>query len=131
MGDSVSKPPILELKNISYSYHSLQGETLALSDISFQVHEGEFIAIVGPSGCGKSTLLSILACLLEPELGTIQFQNPDGSIHYPHIGYMLQRDYLFEWRTVYKNVTLGLELNRKKTKENLAFVDTLLKEYDL
>ena len=131
MGESVSKPPLLELKNISYSYHSLQGEALALSDISFQVREGEFIAIVGPSGCGKSTLLSILARLLEPENGTIQFQNPDGSIHYPHIGYMLQRDYLFEWRTVYANVTLGLELNKKKTKENLDFVDTLLKEYDL
>lgn len=123
--------PILELKNISYSYHSLKGETPALTNISFRVMEGEFIAIVGPSGCGKSTLLSIIARLIEPEQGTILIQNPDGSLHYPQIGYMLQRDYLFEWRSVYKNVILGLELNKQVTKENLAFVDTLLKEYGL
>lgn len=129
--DTATKSPILTLQNISYSYHSLQGETLALSNISFQVSEGEFIAIVGPSGCGKSTLLSIIARLLEPETGTILIQNPDGSIHYPHIGYMLQKDYLFEWRTVYENVILGLELNKKKTEENLDYVNALLKEYGL
>lgn len=131
MDTDTSKPPILTLQNIGYSYHSLQGETLALSNISFQVTEGEFIAIVGPSGCGKSTLFSIIARLIEPETGTILIQNPDGSIHYPHIGYMLQKDYLFEWRTVYDNVILGLELNRKKTKENLDYVNTLLQEYGL
>lgn len=131
MDTDSSKQPILTLQNISYSYHSLQGETHALSNISFQVSEGEFIAIVGPSGCGKSTLLSIIARLIEPEKGTILIQNPDGSIHYPHIGYMLQRDYLFEWRTVYDNVILGLELNKKKTKENLDYVNTLLREYGL
>lgn len=131
MNQTAFKAPILELKNIHYSYHSLQGETKALSNISFQVMEGEFIAIVGPSGCGKSTLLSIISRLIEPEEGTICIQNPDGSLHYPHIGYMLQRDYLFEWRTVYENVTLGLELKKKKTKENLAFVNDLLSEYGL
>ena len=131
MDTDTSKPPILTLQNISYSYHSLQGETLALSNISFQVAEGEFVAIVGPSGCGKSTLLSIIARLIKPENGTILIQNPDGSIHYPHIGYMLQKDYLFEWRTVYENVILGLELNKKKTKENLEYVNTLLQEYGL
>lgn len=50
----------LEVTGLSYSYHSMDGETQALSDISFQVEEGEFIAVVGPSGCGKSTLLSII-----------------------------------------------------------------------
>ena len=122
---------ILELRNIGYSYHSLHGETKALKDISFGVREGEFIAIVGPSGCGKSTLLSIIAGLLAPEQGTIAVNNPDGSLHYPKIGYMLQRDHLFEWRTVYHNVTLGLELNHKMTKENLDKIDTLLKDYGL
>lgn len=131
MDTATSKPPVLTLQNISYSYHSLQGETLALSDISFQVAEGEFVAVVGPSGCGKSTLLSIIARLLQPEKGTILIQNPDGSIHYPHIGYMLQKDYLFEWRTIYENVILGLELNKKKTKENIEYVKKLLYEYGL
>lgn len=122
---------ILELKNIGYSYHSLHGETLALKDISFGVREGEFVAIVGPSGCGKSTLLSIIAGLLAPEKGTIVVNNPDGLLHYPKIGYMLQRDHLFEWRSVYRNVTLGLELNNMLTKERLAAVDRLLQDYGL
>ena len=122
---------ILELKNISYSYHSLNGETRALKDISFGVREGEFIAIVGPSGCGKSTLLSIIAGLLPPESGTILFNNPDGSLQYPKVGYMLQRDHLFEWRTVYRNVTLGLELHHMLTPDRLQKVDRLLTEYGL
>lgn len=122
---------ILELKNIGYSYHSLHGETKALSDISFGVKEGEFVAIVGPSGCGKSTLLSIIAGLLTPEQGTILVNNPDGSLHYPRIGYMLQHDHLFEWRTVYRNVTLGLELHHLLTPERLRLVDRLLTEYGL
>lgn len=122
---------ILELKNISYSYHSLHGETKALDNISFGVREGEFIAIVGPSGCGKSTLLSIIAGLLAPEEGTISVNNPDGSLHYPKIGYMLQKDHLFEWRNVYRNVTLGLELNHCMTKEYLDTVERLLTDYGL
>ncbi len=122
---------ILELKNISYSYHNLQGETPALKDISFGMKEGEFVAIVGPSGCGKSTLLSIIAGLLKPEGGTIVVNNPDGSLHYPKVGYMLQHDHLFEWRTVYKNVILGLEINHMMTPEKLAYVDKLLHDYEL
>lgn len=122
---------IIELKNISYSYHSLQGETVALQDISFGVSEGEFVAVVGPSGCGKSTLLSIIAGLLQPESGTIVVNNPDGTLHYPRIGYMLQRDHLFEWRTIYKNAILGLEINHMLTEERLAYVDQLFFDYNL
>lgn len=122
---------ILELNHIGYSYHSLHGETAALMDISFGVKEGEFLAIVGPSGCGKSTLLSIIAGLLQPETGTIVVNNPDGSLHYPRIGYMLQHDHLFEWRTVYQNTVLGLEINHMMTKERLAHVDKLFLDYDL
>lgn len=122
---------VMELKNIGYSYHTLDGETPALHDISFGVNEGEFVAIVGPSGCGKSTLLSIIAGLLEPETGTIAVNNPDGSLHYPKVGYMLQRDHLFEWRNVYQNVTLGLEINHMLTPERLARVDQLLIDYNL
>lgn len=122
---------IIELNNIGYSYHSLHGETVALKDITFGVKEGEFVAIVGPSGCGKSTLLSIIAGLLAPETGTIVVNNPDGSLHYPRIGYMLQRDHLFEWRSVYQNTILGLEINHMMTQERLAHVEELLQDYDL
>lgn len=122
---------LLQLKNISYSYHSLQTETPALNQISFHIDVGEFVAIVGPSGCGKSTLLSIVAGLLSPEEGTIVFHNPDGSLSYPKIGYMLQRDHLFEWRSIYQNAILGLEINKKLTQENIDRVLALMKDYDL
>jgi len=122
---------MLKLQNISYAYHTLHGETPVLKDLSFEVKEGEFVAVVGPSGCGKSTLLSIIAGLLAPEEGTIAVNNPDGSLTYPRIGYMLQRDHLFEWRTVYKNVILGLEIRDMLTKERLAYADKLLSDYGL
>lgn len=122
---------ILELKNICYSYHSMHGETTALDNISFGVKEGEFVALVGPSGCGKSTLLSIIAGLIEPEQGSICVNNPDGSLNYPKVGYMLQHDHLFEWRSIYKNVILGLEINHMLTPDRLAYVNQLLKDYEL
>lgn len=115
---------LIELKNIGYSYHNLAGETGAIKDVSFQVEEGEFVALVGPSGCGKSTLLSIIAGLLAPETGTIVVNNPDGSLHYPRVGYMLQHDHLFEWRTIYQNVTLGLEIHHALTKERTDYVNS-------
>ena len=100
--------PMLSLHDVTLSYHSLSGETKAVSHLSFSVEEGEFVALVGPSGCGKSTLLSIIAGLLAPETGTIVVNNPDGSLHYPRVGYMLQHDHLFEWRTTvsYTHLTL-------------------------
>lgn len=124
-------PYLLELKNISYSYHTLHGETKALNNISFGVKEGEFLAIVGPSGCGKSTLLSIIAGLIKPEYGTIIVNKSDGTIGYPKIGYMLQKDHLLDWRSVYQNVILGLEIQDKLTKENIEYVHELLEEYGL
>ncbi len=130
--------PILELHDICYSYHSLEGETDALSHISFQVNKGEFLAIVGPSGCGKSTLLSIIAGLLLPENGKIHFPVPQEegidkhpAADCPRIGYMLQHDHLFEWRTIYRNVTLGLEINHQLTTEKKQRVMELLKDYGL
>lgn len=123
--------PILSLKNIGYSYHSLQGQTAALKDISFHINEGEFVSVVGPSGCGKSTLLSIIAGLIKPEEGTIVFDNPTGAISYPKIGYMLQHDHLFEWRTIYQNAVLGLEIAGELTPEKKENVLQLMKDYGL
>ena len=134
--------PLLELKDICYSYHSLQGETKALSHISFQIPKGEFVSIVGPSGCGKSTLLSIIAGLLKPECGEIIFASSDAGqtsasaadsaqFQQPRIGYMLQHDHLFEWRTIYQNIILGLEINHQLTPERIDRVMELLKDYEL
>ena len=115
---------VLKVSGVSYSYHTLSGETPALSNITFSVPEGEFLAIVGPSGCGKSTLLSMIASLMEPESGTI-------SMSRQRIGYMLQKDHLFEWRTIYKNVILGLEIQNRMTEKNLEHVEQLLRDYGL
>ena len=90
--------PKLEVRGVDYSYHTMEGETKALSDISFHVNSGEFLCIVGPSGCGKSTLLSLLAGLLAPERGEILLDGVSVGKGASGIGYMLQRDHLFEWR---------------------------------
>lgn len=116
--------PLIHLSHVSFSYHTPGGETLALSDIDFSVYPEEFLAIVGPSGCGKSTLLSILSGLLKPEKGERLASDLT-------IGYMLQRDHLFEWRSIWKNVTLGLEIQKRLNAETKVYARSLLKEYGL
>lgn len=114
---------VLKLKNVSKKYQAKNGEIEALSDISFNVKQGEFVSIIGPSGCGKSTLLSIIAGLESKTSGDIQVEG--------NTGYILQKDSLLEWRTIYDNVTFGLEIKHKKTKENEAYAIELLKKYGL
>ena len=114
---------IMEVKNICKTYQSQNGEIEALKNISFDICEGEYISIIGPSGCGKSTLLSIISGLENKTSGEIYI---DGKI-----GYMLQKDNLLEWRTIYKNVLLGLEIQKENTPENRAYVKELLKKYGL
>ena len=121
----------LSLKNVSFSYHSQNGEVRALDSISFHVRAGEFVAIVGPSGCGKSTILSLIAGLLKPESGDITFYTEDPHDKKPGIGYMLQRDHLFEWRSVYRNIILGLEINHQLTPEKKEKVLAMAEDYGL
>ena len=121
----------LSLKNVSFSYHSQSGEVRALDSISFHVRAGEFVAIVGPSGCGKSTILSLIAGLLKPESGDITFYTEDPHDKKPGIGYMLQRDHLFEWRSVYRNIILGLEINHQLTPEKKKKVLAMAEDYGL
>ncbi len=116
---------ILTLENLGYSYHTPEGEVPALRAINLALAPGEFISIAGPSGCGKSTLLSLIAGLLKPETGTINVKSNNS------IGYMLQRDSLLEWRTVYNNILLGLEIQNKKNTGSLEFVERLIKDYGL
>ena len=116
---------ILKVKNLRKTYHTKNNEILAVDNFSFNLEKGEFVAIVGPSGCGKSTILSILCGLDNASSGKIEI---DKSLKF---GYMLQGDNLFDWRTIYKNCLLGLELENKLTKENLDYVNNLLDTYGL
>ncbi len=123
--------PKLEVRGVDYSYHTMEGETKALSDISFHVNSGEFLCVVGPSGCGKSTLLSLLSGLLVPEKGEIRLDGVPVGKGASGIGYMLQRDHLFEWRTILSNVSLGLEVRRMCDSKHLSRVKGLLDSYGL
>ena len=126
--------PKLQVSRVSFSYHSKNRETLALSDISFNVDTGEFIAIVGPSGCGKTTLISLLCGLNMPEAGAIFLdgelleKNPKNATG---IGYMFQKDHLFEWRDIFSNVSLGLEIQKKLNTETKQELSDLLSDYGL
>ncbi len=117
---------LLEIKNLRKTYHDKNGEILALDDISFNLKQGEFVAIVGPSGCGKSTILSILSSLENKSSGTVKF-----NIDNPKIGYMLQNDALFDNRTILDNTLLGLEINKTLNEENKARAIKLLDMYGL
>lgn len=116
----------LQVKNLSKNYLSNLGITKAIKNISFEVNDKDFIAIVGPSGCGKSTLLSIIANLEKKSEGTITFKNKKTKI-----GYMFQQDCLFDHLTILENCLLGLKIKGKITKEDTQYVTNLLNTYGL
>ena len=119
------KKNILEISNLKKIYHTEKNEILAVENFSFTLKEGEFVSIVGPSGCGKSTILSILCRLIEKSDGEIKV-SPDMKL-----GYMLQNDSLFDFRTILENCLLGLEIKHELTEENKKYVINLLETYGL
>ncbi len=122
---------ILRVEDVSHTYQAENGEVNAFEHISFTVRRGEFLSIVGPSGCGKSTLLSVIAGLIPPSGGRVLVDGAVITGVSPHIGYMLQRDNLLEWRTILNNVLFGLEIRRAKTPQNIERAERLLKTYGL
>lgn len=151
---------ILKFDNVSKIFYTKEHQTVAIDRLSFEINEGEFVALIGPSGCGKTTILSLVCGLIEPTSGRVirggkqideqeeeldatsnerlktlkskiaLFRHPKESGD-ARVGYMLQRDQLFEWRTIERNVTLGLEIQCKNTPENIAKAQELLKKYGL
>ena len=115
---------VLRFDNVSMHYHRKQGETVALKKVNFAVQEGEFVAIIGPSGCGKTTLLSLAAGLLKPTEGKVVTSGCS-------FGYMLQKDELFPWRTIEKNIFLPLEIKRTNTAEHRSRALALAEKYGL
>lgn len=122
---------IVETKGLSMKYHTLEGETAAIENLSLQVEEGEFISIIGPSGCGKSTLLSLICGLIKPSGGEILIGGERVEGPNPHIGYMPQRDQLFPWRNIIENVLIGLEVQYKLNDDTRAKAVSLLNKYGL
>ena len=122
---------VLEINNLCHAYHNMDGETPALKNLSFSLEKGEFVSIVGPSGCGKSTLLSIISGLLTPESGTLLLNGKHLCKNTTDIGYMLQKDHLLEWRTIYKNIVLGLEITHQLSATTKKKAYALLEQYGL
>lgn len=122
---------ILKIENISKIYQAKNGEITALNNVNLEVYEGKLLSIIGPSGCGKSTLLSIIAGLEPKTSGKLYIDGEETEGISAKIGYMLQKDSLLEWRSIYKNVMFGLEIRHLVNEENKAYVEELLKKYNL
>ena len=120
----MKEEPLISLEHVSMHFFNQDGVLTVLDDISVQLQQGEISAMLGPSGCGKSTILNILSGLLEPTGGAIE--------RHGSIGYMFQRDHLLDWRTIYDNVLIGLEIQKQKNSEvHLQKVERLLRTYGL
>ena len=115
---------MLTFDNISYTYHTNEGETTAVKDLTFTVDNGQFVSVIGPSGCGKTTILSLAAGILSPTSGEVLRDNGE-------VGYMLQRDALFPWRTVEQNIFLPLEVKKRNTPQMREKAVSLAEKYGL
>lgn len=97
---------IVEVNDLTKTFYTKDGEMRVLDHINFYVEQGEIFSLLGPSGSGKSTILNILTKLIEPTEGNVVINGT--------IGYMFQRDHLLDWRTIMDNITIGLEILKKK-----------------
>lgn len=122
---------LLEIKNVCLNYQTSENEIEAIKNLSFDAYYGEFISIIGPSGCGKTSILSMIAGLIPPTSGEIKFLGKESEKITDKLGYMLQKDQLFSWRTVEKNVFLPLEVKKINTEENRKRALDLLEKYGL
>lgn len=129
--NQMNKNNLVEVKDLNLIYQSLNSETYALKDVSFNIKNHEFVAIVGPSGCGKTTILSLVAGLIKPTSGEIIVDGKTPNVKEDLCGYMFQRDNLLPWRTIEKNIYFGLEIKHKNTAERKAYAVELAKKYGI
>jgi NitT/TauT family transport system ATP-binding protein len=100
----------IAIRDLSKTFVQGPREVPAVSAVSFDVHDREFVAVVGPSGCGKSTILNMIGSLVAPTSGEILVDGARVGVRpAPQIGYVFQKDTVFPWRTVERNIALGLE----------------------
>lgn len=121
----------VELDNVSHVYVGKQGASLAIEQIKLQVLQGEFVSLIGPSGCGKTTILSLISGLLLPSAGVVRVGGDSIVKPSSKVGYMLQQDYLFPWRTIWENAVIGLELMGELNRKTEGYARELLEEMGL
>lgn len=122
---------LLEFERVTMRYHTPNGETTVLEDFSLTVRPGEFVALLGPSGCGKSTVLSLAAGLITPDAGRVLLKGRPVTEPPAHMGYMLQRDHLFEWLTVRQNALLGVRVRQKPGQHHKDYIEQLMRSCGL
>ncbi len=122
---------LLVIDDVTLNYQTVTDEITAIKNLSFDCNQGQFVSIIGPSGCGKTTILSLIAGILEPTYGKITLDGKKIVKSNDQLGYMLQKDQLFPWRTIEKNVYLPLEVKKIATAENKKLALDLLKKYGL
>ena len=120
-----SIPVQLSVRNIRKSFSGKAGEVRVLDGLGFHINERDFVSIIGPSGCGKTTIFNIIAGLLEPDAGSLHYRGEEIESLRGRVGYMMQKDLLFPWRTVLGNVLLGLETRGVERDE----AETKAREY--
>ena len=128
-GNALMDDVLVKFDDVSLTYHDKSGETLAISDLSFEVKRGELLGVVGPSGCGKTTVLSIISSIIKPSSGNVTVDGTTAEESRDKCGYMLQRDELFPWLTISQNVLLGTKIKKMKGRRDYAFA--LLDNYGL
>ncbi|WP_248926950.1 ABC transporter ATP-binding protein [Paenibacillus hamazuiensis] len=121
----------IELRGVCLSYFTPKQETEAIRDINLSIDAGEFISIVGPSGCGKSTMLSLISGMYRPTKGKVSIDGQEVTGTSPKVGYMLQHDYLFEWRDILSNLMVGAEIRKLDRKKAERKALELLERYGL
>lgn len=127
----MDKKNIVKFENISMAYHTQDKEIFALDNLNLSIRNEEILGIVGPSGCGKSTLLSLAAGLIKPSKGKVFFKDKEVTEPLKNMGYMFQKDQLFDWRNIFDNVIIGLELQKKLDGEAMDEARELLINYGL
>ncbi|GAC44133.1 ABC transporter ATP-binding protein [Paenibacillus popilliae] len=123
--------PAVEMSQVTHVYVTDREAKFAIDRLSVTMMPGEFVSLVGPSGCGKTTILSIIAGLLEPTHGSVRVYGDAVTGPSSRVGYMLQSDYLYPWRTIMENASLGLELTKQWNRQSEERVRDLLNKMGL
>ena len=106
----MGKPKQLEIGGLAKSFGTKSGTVGVVKNLTFDIYEQDFVSIIGPSGCGKTTIFNMIAGLLDADEGTMRYRGEIVHGLHGRIGYMMQKDLLFPWRTVLQNCLLGLEM---------------------